>query len=326
MVVLGTLQHPYLPPIADPAGRRYGACMVDAGPVPSARKLRFLRDPRHYPRGSGPVSVIETHFAWIFLTARHAYKLKKPMRQWPLDYRALRRRERGCRLELALNRRLAPTVYLDIVPLRQLADGSLRLGGGARAGGRTVDWLVRMRRLPAARMLDRAAIGDAVPAGTVRELAALLARFHAAAPPRPMGPATYVARLERRIRVNHRALAARAWGLRAASVSRACAAQHRFVAEARRLLGPRGKRVAEVHGDLRPEHVCLGPPVCVIDCLEFDRNLRTLDPLEEIAFLALECRLLGRPGSPRAWSLPIARPVAKPRPRRCCCSTWAAGR
>jgi aminoglycoside phosphotransferase family enzyme len=78
-------------------------------------------------------------------------------------------------------------------------------------------------------------------------------------------------------------------------VSQACAAQRRFVAEARPLLGPRGRRVAEVHGDLRPEHVCLGPPVCVIDCLEFDRNLRTLDPLEEIAFLALECRQLGAP-------------------------------
>jgi aminoglycoside phosphotransferase family enzyme len=267
-----------------------------AGPVSSARKLQYLRDPHHYPRGSGgTVRVIETHFAWVFLTARHAYKLKKPMRQRPLDYRTLKRREQGCRLELELNRRLAPQVYLDVVPLRQRADGSLRLGGGVRASGRIVDWLVRMRRLPATRMLDRAAIGDAVPTSKVRELAVLLARFHTTATRRPMGPRTYVARLERRIRVNRRALAARTWGLDLASVARACASQQRFIAEARHLLGPRGRRVAEVHGDLRPEHVCLGPPLCVIDCLEFDRHLRTLDPLEEIAFLALECRLLGAP-------------------------------
>jgi aminoglycoside phosphotransferase family enzyme len=33
----------------------------------------------------------------------------------------------------------------------------------------------------------------------------------------------------------------------------------------------------------------------VIDCLEFSRDLRMLDPLDELSFLALECSRLGAP-------------------------------
>ena len=55
-------------------------------------------------------------------------------------------------------------------------------------------------------------------------------------------------------------------------------------------------RVVEGHGDLRPEHVCLGPSPLVIDCLEFRADLRCLDPVDELAFLAMECERLGAAG------------------------------
>jgi aminoglycoside phosphotransferase family enzyme len=56
------------------------------------------------------------------------------------------------------------------------------------------------------------------------------------------------------------------------------------------------RRIVEGHGDLRPEHVCLGSPPKIIDCLEFRAELRYLDPADELAFLAMECELLGAPG------------------------------
>jgi aminoglycoside phosphotransferase family enzyme len=55
------------------------------------------------------------------------------------------------------------------------------------------------------------------------------------------------------------------------------------------------RRLVEGHGDLRPEHVCLAPEPVIIDCLEFSRELRLLDPADELAFLALECERLGAP-------------------------------
>ena len=85
-------------------------------------------------------------------------------------------------------------------------------------------------------------------------------------------------------------------------------------------LSERGARIVEGHGDLRAEHVYLGPPVAVIDCLEFDRELRLLDPAEEIALLTLEIEQLGR--SDLAESLLkrfrslSAHPAEPPSPRR----------
>jgi uncharacterized protein len=52
-------------------------------------------------------------------------------------------------------------------------------------------------------------------------------------------------------------------------------------------------RIVEGHGDLRPEHVCLSDPPVIIDCLEFSRPLRLVDPFDELTFLTLECELLG---------------------------------
>ena len=57
----------------------------------------------------------------------------------------------------------------------------------------------------------------------------------------------------------------------------------------------RSGRIVEGHGDLRPEHVCLEREPVIIDCLEFSRALRLVDPADELAFLALECAMLGEP-------------------------------
>ncbi len=56
-----------------------------------------------------------------------------------------------------------------------------------------------------------------------------------------------------------------------------------------------GGHVREGHGDLRPEHIALDGIPVVIDCLEFNAQLREVDPFDELAFLGLECRLLGAP-------------------------------
>jgi aminoglycoside phosphotransferase family enzyme len=73
-----------------------------------------------------------------------------------------------------------------------------------------------------------------------------------------------------------------------------CRQQWLFVASHGRQLAARGDRVVDGHGDLKPEHVWLGRPLQIIDCLEFDRSLRRCDPLEELALLTVEMERLGR--------------------------------
>lgn len=235
------------------------------------------------------IEVIETHFARVFLVDALAYKLKKPVRTPAMDYRTVAQRERGCRNELRLNRRLAPSVYLDVVPVMRRRDGVSR-------GPRVVDWVVKMRRLPAARMLDRAILEHTVTERDLRVLSALLSAFFQNAQAKPMSATAYLRRLRLRTRQNHRDLCAHDLGLSSLRTGLITHAQLEFIACSAAHLGGRGVRLIDGHGDLRPEHVYLGSSAesaCVIDCLEFDRDLRRLDPAEELAFLSLECARLG---------------------------------
>ena len=113
-------------------------------------KLAFLAQRAAYSDRPCRVECIETHMAWVFLTDRHAFKLKKPVRYEFLDFSTVEARRQDCAREIELNRRLAADVYLESVPLSVGADGLLQLGGD----GEIVDWLVKMRRLPRERMLD----------------------------------------------------------------------------------------------------------------------------------------------------------------------------
>jgi aminoglycoside phosphotransferase family enzyme len=258
----------------------------------SSAKVEFLRHTGAYPEQGRQVEVIETHFSWVFLTDTHAYKMKKPVRQSSIDYRTIASRKRGCRTEIRLNRRLAPTVYLGVMPLGRKRDGNLVLC----TGGRSVDWLVVMRRLPAARMLDDVMAKDGVSAAELRALVGLLGGFYAHARPRPMSPRGYLQHLCARTVENGHELLQREFQLPVGEVQALIGAQLGFIHLYEQRLGVRGSRLVDGHGDLRPEHVYLGSlsnPPAVIDCLEFDAALRRLDPIEEVASVAMECMSQG---------------------------------
>jgi uncharacterized protein len=137
-------------------------------------KLAFLRRPESYPERPRRVEAIETHMSWVFLTEERAYKLKKPVRHQRLDFSTLPLRRHHCEAEMRLNPRLAPQVYLGLVALTMDADGTLHLDGP----GRTIDWLVAMRRLPRDRMLDRALAGRTASRMDIERVATVLAEFY----------------------------------------------------------------------------------------------------------------------------------------------------
>lgn len=276
-----------------------------------ADKVAFLRNPRAYPNNPVRVDAIETNMAWVFLAGDQAYKLKKPVRYPFLDFSTLELRERDCHEELRLNRRLAPDVYRDVVALLERPDGSLALAGDCAVCGTDVkhganepiergeatvaDWLVRMRRLPADRMLDRAIASGSVSVEDVDRLGRALAAFYSRLPPAAIAPRDFVARFEREQGASREILMQMKNRVDGNAVentlARADAAMLALAdALARRVSGG---HVVEGHGDLRPEHVALVDPVAIIDCLEFNLELRLVDPVEELVFLGLECELAG---------------------------------
>jgi aminoglycoside phosphotransferase family enzyme/predicted kinase len=255
-------------------------------------KVAFLSRPESYPVPTTRVDALETHMSWVFLTDANAWKLKKPVRTRYLDFSSEALRRADCEAELRLNRRLSEGVYEATVPLVLDAQGRLRFG----ADGRTVDWLVKMRRLPGGRMLDRLLREHALGPGDLERAIERLARFYRDAARVPTPPARYRARFAEEIAENRRELATPAYELPLDSIETTCARQLALLSARPDLFDARAGRIVEVHGDLRPEHICLEDTPQIIDCLEFSRELRLLDPVDELAFLALECERLGSPG------------------------------
>lgn len=259
-------------------------------------KVAFLSRPASYPRPTTRVEAVETHMAWVFLTDRYAYKLKKPVRLDFLDFSTLAARRRMADAEVRLNRRLAPLVYLDVVPLTSASDGGLAIGGR----GSVVDWLVWMRRLPRRHLLDERIRAHDLPFDRLERLGEILAGFYRTASPVEVSVAAYVRRLRRQVREN-RAVTIE-YGLDPALIESAFAPQLAFLREHRPELAARvhGGRIVEGHGDLRPEHICLLPEPVVIDCVEFNRRFREVDPADDLALLSLECIHLGAPEAAEA--------------------------
>lgn len=276
------------------------------------REVACLAQRDAYPEPTRHVECIETHMSWVFLTDSHAYKLKKPLRTHRVDRSALATRRVACENEVRLNRRLAPDVYLGVVPLLRRGDGMIvgplrDLRGDRRDEDLepegVVDWLVAMRRLDRRLTLESRIAHDEVTQADILRVTEVLARFYDRAEVIPWTGATYRARLEQEVIRYRRELDGAVQRHALDPVDGVSDAQLELLRSAPDLFDARTRRraIVDAHGDLRPEHVFLEEPEpVIIDCLEFDRELRLLDRVSELAFLCLECVRSGAPAVSRA--------------------------
>jgi hypothetical protein len=245
--------------------------------------------------------IIETHISSVLLAGERAYKLKKPVRFGFLDFSTLAQREHFCREELRINRRGAPKLYLDVLPVTG-APGAPQLGGD----GEPIDWALVMRRFDPAQGLDRLAARGALTAADIDALAAAVAALHAQAARAPTdgrfgAPATVRGWADdnlAELRALSHAAADRARLDALAQASAQGFAQH----EARIAARLRDGFVRECHGDLHLANAVMidGAPV-LFDALEFNAELRWIDVVSDVAFLFMD--LLDHDAAPLAWRL-----------------------
>ncbi len=255
-----------------------------------AAKVSYLASTAAYDHSTRNVETRETHRSWIFLTDNRVFKLKKPVKETILNFSTINRRRHYCEEELRLNRRLAFETYLGVTTLRRDRSGQFNLG----KIGRIVDWLVEMERLPATDMLDERIRAGNVASAEIEKIAKVLADFYASCAPVTTEGQVYLNYIAEQQRINRSELLRPEFQLGAQSIEALDAVdgllkQLRPEIEARAT----GGGFVEGHGDLRPEHVCLNQPPQIIDCLEFNRSMRIVDPYDEINYLGLECEMLG---------------------------------
>ena len=145
----------------------------EASNLPIARILADLKRPEAYAHPTGAIHVAQTHGSCVFLTGDYVYKVKKPVDFGFLDYTTLERRHHFCAQEVALNRRLCPDIYLDVVPIVEQA-GQLKVD----IAGEPVEWAVRMRQMDEEAMLSSRLEAERVGFPEIERIARTLADFH----------------------------------------------------------------------------------------------------------------------------------------------------
>lgn len=262
--------------------------------------IAALRDPASYPHPVKRVEVIETHISWVLLAGDFAYKLKKPVRLPFLDFSTLEARRRYCEEELRLNRRTAPELYLEVVPIAQTARGP-----AIAAPGEPIEYAVKMRRFAADALADDMARRGALGVAQIDSIAAVLAGFHAGAPrAAPDGAYGAAARIAGPAIDNFDQIAALGADGAAARLARLRAWTE---GECRRLqpvfaARKAGGQVRECHGDLHLGNIAfIGGRAVPFDCIEFDPALRWIDVMSEVAFVVMD--LLAHRMQAAAWRL-----------------------
>lgn len=244
---------------------------------------------------------VETHISLVFLGADTVWKLKKAVRLSFLDFSTAQDRRRFCERELALNAPAAPGLYRDVVPVVCRADGTLGLGGD----GTTVDWVLRMARVPAADFLDRMAAEARIDPPLLDAIADAVAAYHRALLPLPSAVPSMAA-----VAAGN-AKAAFETGLPATQVASWALAIGRILDDLATWLAERAAAgfVRRAHGDLHLGNLCLwhGAPV-PFDALEFDEALATIDLGYDLAFLLMDLEhRVGRAAANRTLNRYLAR-------------------
>ncbi|MDQ2694346.1 MAG: AAA family ATPase [Pseudomonadota bacterium] len=246
-----------------------------------------------YPHPVASVRHLETHISHILLAGEYAYKLKKPLDLGFVDYSSLEQRRECCAAEVRLNRRLAPELYLDCIPICGSADNPVLQGDPAAA----IEFAVRMRRFPQQALLDRCLAQGRLTPRHLEASARRIAAFHAAVARSDAASPWGAPEMIRRTALDNFSHC-RALLEAPADRQRLDALQIWTEAAWQRLEGVFAARragglVRECHGDLHLGNMILNADgsVTVFDCIEFNAALRWIDVQSEAAFLFMDlCR------------------------------------
>lgn len=247
-----------------------------------ADTVAFLASGRAFA-GGGPVEIVETHGAYVFLAGDTALKLKRAVRYDYMDLSTVALRQAMIARELELNRPAAPQIYRDMLPVTRQGE-SLALGGT----GTVVDWVLRMWRFPSENEFERIVARGALDDRLATAVGEAVAAYHASAPvkrqPGRQPIADILAELGRVFA-----------GFPGAPGTDRLEEWRHAAAEALDAVGARLDRrgrdghVRRAHGDLHLRNLVLidGQPV-LYDALEFDEALGTCDVLYDTAFLVMD--------------------------------------
>lgn len=252
-----------------------------------------LMAPQAYPEEPGEIELIQTHISFVFLTKKFVYKIKKAVNFGFLDFSTLEKRRLFCEKELELNRRLCPAIYLKVVSINK-SEG-IKIEGK----GETVEYALKMKRLPQEAIMTRLLAEGKVDDKTVDALAKTIARFHSQA---QTSSAINEFGSLRIVKVN--------WDENFAQTEKYIdqtiptaqylllkEAVNKFMENNAALFESRigSGKIRDCHGDLHSGNIFITDEICIFDAIEFNDRFRYSDVASDVAFLAMDLDFQRRP-------------------------------
>lgn len=250
--------------------------------------IEHLLKPASYPHAAGKVRLVQTHISYVLLAGDLVYKFKKPVDFGFLDFSTLEKRKYFCEQELLLNRRLCPTIYLDLVRINRSDSGALTLDGP----GKTIEYGVKMVRMPEERMMGNIIKEGKLCRWMIDDIVAILEPFYERAASgqeiKKFGTAgtvgtNVIENLEQcKQYVGCDSLSREEYGHIEAYIRKFMGNTDLF---SRRI---HASRIRDCHGDLHSANICLADKVYIYDCIEFNPRFRYIDVASDVAFLAMD--------------------------------------
>jgi len=275
-------------------------------PSVQERLLPFLLNPSSYPHQPRAVRLVQTHASLVFIAPPFVYKIKKPVNFGFLNFSTLEKRRYFCEREVALNGRLAPGVYLGVVPISTYR-GRFTFG----EGDEVVEYAVKMRKLSERHFLDRLVERDEIVPGDLERIALVLKQFYQGQ--HPTEEIESWGRIDRlRISTDENFRQTHEFIGRTLSAPAFRAIRfftERFFKRHAALFAARvrEKWIRDCHGDLHLEHIHVTPRTLhIYDCIEFNDRFRYVDVANDAAFLAMDLDYEGRPDLARHFAKQMA--------------------
>ncbi len=255
--------------------------------------IEFLLQPASYPHGAVDVHLVQTHISYVLLAGDFVYKFKKPMDFGFLNFTTLEKRKYFCEQELLLNRRLCPTVYLDLVTINRDNASGLTLDGP----GEPIEYGVKMIRMPEERMMGNIIRTGKLNHRMIETIVATLKPFYKmAASGSAIEKFGTAAAVGASVMEN---LQQSAPHIGCESLSREEYDEIdnyvRNFLKNKELFNQRiaAGRIRDCHGDLHSANICLADSVYIYDCIEFNHRFRYIDMASDVAFLAMDLDYFG---------------------------------
>lgn len=273
-----------------------------------------LLTPETYPHPVELITTIETHISIVFLTGHYAYKLKKPVNFGFLDFSSLSKRYHFCRMEVSLNQRTAPELYLGvhaILPNTAETDVLLKVSSqevddtsplASQNSTSPIDYLVKMRQFNPNHVLGRLLNQPSLSLEWVTSLSQQLVEFHnkaerVAATSSLGEPETQLQPMLDNFTTLQDFFSATVQQKLLKDLS--TWTQNRFAA-LKPLLIQRKQQgfIRACHGDLHLDNIALinEHPV-MFDGIEFNEDFRWIDVMSDLAFLLIDLEHRNHPAT-----------------------------